>query len=332
MPNRRLRYLLTYLLLALMFGLSGSSIPAGCPVGESQVSSFGVRADNAVQVDGDRRSASPLTADNLETSNYDAFQRRILRDVLHPTHAWPKQFSPDEFLDLDKPYDLASVAVSKAAIPSDAEGKLTVEDFQLRFQFVDSMPGYANKLELDHVAQMVNHGSRDRRLEIHRKRWSEALDAEGPYRPVAYVSRIDELPFDPTDESRKQTVWQVSFLPSIEVALRDLSSSAYHTKPLGTEEWLITHKEPLEVAIKPSEALNALDPFDIVDLMWWKVGNYVGVSANIDPRSALLLLPGTAFTYRTTRFKVSGLDSVAGKLTITIQRISNPFYTNEDAH
>jgi hypothetical protein len=120
--------------------------------------------------------------------------------------------------------------------------------------------------------------------------------------------------------------WYVSCDYKFIVPLTKLASFNDRVAPVQVygNDALVIHPTGLAIRIESPLALSELDEDTVLELMWWRLGEYVGVASGLDPRAVLLLLPGTRFAFRKGLFQVRSMND--GDVCIEMQQVANPYF------
>jgi hypothetical protein len=121
-------------------------------------------------------------------------------------------------------------------------------------------------------------------------------------------------------------VWYVSLGDKVVTPLSLLASTNDRAANAQgfSDDPLVISPSGLAIRVESNLPLSELDEESIVELMWWRLGEYVGVSSGLDPRAVLLLLPGTRFTFGKGQFQVRSMSN--NEITLRMDQIANPYF------
>ena len=177
-------------------------------------------------------------------------------------------------------------------------------------------------------------GSRDAIVRIQHELWTRTVSAGTTYRPPTYISRMTELEDDQnslTSKIPERTAWYAWLNPNDAFPLIYLGGDWPPSSGIKvySEDYLLLRDDSLTVSISSGTQIKDLDSQSIVNLMWWRVGDYIGVTTALDPRNVLLLLPGTHFSFGRCRFQVTRVDEDSSTVELSASQQPNPWYVPE---
>lgn len=270
---------------------------------------------------------------------YDFFQRSVVKDLLHP-QSYFSRMRPGGYdtIEMDAPVFVYAGAYARTLLQgTPGKGYLGRTAVTLVGSMDNPFPGYPTGIDYSGEAWIGQEGSRDVRLRINVDHWRESVPDGGVYRPTAYVYRLSSSEADEKPHSAKnpdRVAWYVWVHRHLAIPLTHVGAGSTHAMGIRvfSGDMMLIHPDGVEVDIGVSDDVN--DDWrsvesdlcsTVVDLMWWRMGKYLGVSAGTDPRYILMLLPGTQFTYLRCLFKAEIVNSSTGRVRLNISQKANPF-------
>ena len=284
--------------------------------------------------DANRPLSQPtLCGSETSTIELSSFQKEVLRDVLDSSNYFGRRRGiVGKWLDADQPRLVFTAALSwgHVRLTSEEDGTSGPAPIKVVGRWDGPLPGYPNGIDLDGVAFVTRTGSTgSERRPGHLKQWRHAVQTDGVYRPPTYVCRMT-LAEDYYEADRakcpERVGWYVSCDAKFITQLTDLASFNDRVPSVQVygNDALVIHPTGMAIRFESPLALSELDEDTVLELMWWRLGEYVGVASGLDPRAVLLLLPGTRFAFRKGLFQVRSMND--GEVCIEMQQIANPYY------
>ena len=179
------------------------------------------------------------------------------------------------------------------------------------------LPVARSKIRFNFSAKCLiqKYGTRDDLIDTQEAGLKIALKAGVAYRPRTHLARISETgSFQASTPIEDHVAWV--WWPSGLGAFR-LASAIIAAGPVGSfsaADRILVYLQPLLIEFTDTTDFGSSGVRSLADLVWWRIGNYVGVSAGQDPRAVLLLIDSLVFRYQTVEVQVKSADAENGLL------------------
>lgn len=264
---------------------------------------------------------------------YSPFQKAVVEDLLGPVRA-SKAARPSQirYLPLDRPLFLTTIVLSHGRVSGNGVTNERGEVVMVQGVSGRPRPGYSDGITLDGEAIRTRYGGESLSSQ-QQEMLADAIAKNNIYKPLTFVSRLtnnDEGGDPATNRCPERIAWYAWVHPDMAYPLTALahgSVEANDIKVFSTADWLVAHPESQGASVRmtASSSLGRQEVMHLGELVWWRVGRYIGIAPGMDPRTVLLLLPGTKFTYRELMVNVKTVNDDTYVVEVDVSYRRNPF-------